>query len=213
MATVAALKPVSDFAELADEASLAKAKKALEANGFEVFVVNSGAEAKAKVLELIPEGAEVMTNASKTLDEIGISKEINESGRYDAIRPKMMALYGDPSKKREMRKIAAAPDFALGSVHAITEHGEVIIASASGSQLGPYPYSAGKVIWVAGTHKIVDDHDHGRRRIKEHTFPLENERAKVAYGFGSAINKELTIRGDGAPGRYTLILIREFLGF
>ena len=213
MTAVTAFKPISDFAELADEASLARTKKALEANGFEVFVVDSGAEAKAKVLELIPAGSEVMTNTSKTLDEIGVSKEINESGRYDAIRPKMMALYADPTKKREMRKIAAAPDFALGSVHAITEHGEVIIASASGSQLGPYPYSAGKVIWVAGTHKIVDDHDHGRRRIKEHTFPLENERAQAAYGMGSSIHKELTIRGDSAPGRYTLVLIREHIGF
>ena len=102
-----------------------------------------------------------MTNTSRTLDEIGVTAEINESGRYDAVRGKMMALYGDPTKKREMRKIAAAPDFALGSVQAVTEDGEVLIASATGSQLGQYPYSAGKVIWVAGTHKIVAD-DRGR---------------------------------------------------
>ena len=213
MNAVTAFKPDPKYTALAEDEAIERAKKALEANGFEVFVVDSATEAKAKVLELIPEGSEVMTNSSKTLDEIGVSKEINESGHYDAIRPKMMALYGDPTKKREMRKIAAAPDYALGSVHAITEQGEVIIASASGSQLGPYPYAAGKVIWVAGTHKIVADHDHGRRRIREHTFPLENERAQAAYGMGSSIHKELTIRGDSAPGRYTLILIREHIGF
>ena len=213
MTAVTPFKPDARFTKLADDETIARTRKALEANGFEVFVVDSGEEARAKVLELIPEGSEVMTNTSQTLDKIGVSAAINESGRYDAIRPKLMALYGDPTKAREMRKIAAAPDFALGSVHAITEDGEVIIASATGSQLGPYPFSAGKVIWVAGTHKIVRDFDHGRRRIKEHTLPLENERALAAYGVGSSINKELVIRGDSAPGRYTLILIREHIGF
>ncbi len=177
-----------------------------------MFVVDNAADAKAKVLELIPEGAEVMTNTSKTLDEIGVSKEINESGRYDAVRPKLMALFGDPTKKREQRKVAAAPDYALGSVHAITETGEVVIASGSGSQIGQYPYAAGKVIFVAGTHKIVRDADEAQRRLREHALPLENERMLGIYGRNSAIKKVLSIHGD-APGRVTLVLIREHLGF
>lgn len=212
MTAVTAFKPHPQYTTLAEDAVVERTRKALEANGFEVFVVDDAEEAKAKVLSLIPEGAEVMTNSSRTLDEIGISAALNESGKYDALRPKLMAIFGDPSKKREQRKIAAAPDYALGSVHAITEDGHVIIASGSGSQLGQYSYTAGKVIWVAGTHKIVRDAQQAERRLKEHALPLENERMLAAYGMNSALMKVLSIRGD-RPGRYTIILIREHIGF
>lgn len=208
----ASFQPHADFTTLAEDAVIERTKNALEANGFEVFVVDSGAEARDKILSLIPEGSEVMTNTSKTLDEIGVTSAINESGKYDAIRPKLMALFGDPTKKREQRKIAAAPDYSLGSVHAITETGDVVIASGSGSQIGQYPYAAGKVIFVAGTHKIVRDLDEAHRRLREHALPLENERMLGAYGRNSAIKKVLTIHGD-APGRFTLVLIREHVGF
>lgn len=207
-----AFQPHSRYTTLAEDHVIDRTKAALEANGFEVFVVDSGAEAKAKILELIPEGSEVMTNTSKTLDEIGISQAINESGKYDAVRPKLMALFGDPTKKREQRKVAAAPDFALGSAHAITETGDVVIASGSGSQIGQYPYAAGRVILVAGTHKIVPDVERAQLRLREHALPLENERMLGAYGRGSSIKKVLTIHGD-APGRFTVVLIREHFGF
>jgi acyl-CoA hydrolase len=213
MNAVTAFKPDPKYTALADKRTIERTKKALEANGFEVSVVNSAAEAKAKVLELVPPGSEVMTNTSKTLDDIGVSAEINESGRYDALRPKLMALFGDPTKKREQRKIASAPDFAVGSVHAVTEDGHLVIASGSGSQLGPYPYSAGKVILVAGTHKIVRDQEEANSRIHEHALPLEHERALAVYGQGSAVGKVLTLRADRNPGRTTVILIHEPLGF
>jgi L-lactate utilization protein LutC len=212
MNAVTAFKPDPKYTALAEEQSIQRAKAALEAAGIEVIVVDSAAEAKAKVLELIPEGAEVMTNSSKTLDDTGLSAAINESGKYDALRPKLMALFGDPEKKREQRKIAAAPDYSLGSVAAVTEDGTILIASASGSQLGQYTYAAGKVIWVVGTHKIVRDVAEAQQRLKEHVFPLENERALAAYGFNSAILKVLTIHGE-RPGRFTLVLIREPIGF
>lgn len=212
MNAVTAFKPDPRHTALADEASIANAKTALEAVGIDVVVVDSAAEAKAKVLELIPEGAEVMTNASKTLDDSGIAAAINDSGKYDALRPKLMAIYGDPEKKREQRKLAAAPDYSLGSVAAVTEDGAILIASASGSQLGQYTYAAGKVIFVVGTHKIVANVEEAQQRLKEHVFPLENERALAAYGMNSAILKVLTIHGE-RPGRFTVVFIREHLGF
>ena len=213
MNVATAFKPDAKYITLAEDEILEKTKKALENNGFQVFVVENGAEAKARVLALIPEGAEVMTNTSRTLDEIGVTAAINESGKYDAVRPKLMALYADPTKKREQRKIAAAPDYAVGSVHAITEDGTLTIASGTGSQLGQYPYSAGNVILVAGTHKIVRDTEAAHRRIHEHALPLEHERALVAYGTGSAVGKILTLRADRNPGRTTVVLIKEHIGF
>ena len=212
MNAVTAFKPDPKYTQLAEEDAIERAKKALEAKGIEVFVVDNATEAKAKVMELIPEGAEVMTNASKTLDDIGISAAINESGKFDALRPKLMAIFGDPEKKREQRKLAAAPDYSLGSVAAVTEDGNILIASASGSQLGQYTYAAGRVIWVVGTHKIVRDIAEAQQRLHEHVFPLENERALVAYGKNSALLKVLTIHGE-RPGRLTLILMREHVGF
>lgn len=213
MNAVTAFTPDPRHTALAEDHIVEKTQKALEANGFQVFVVDSGAEARAKVLDLIPAGSEVMTNTSKTLDDIGISAEINESGRFDALRPKLMALIGDPTKKREQRKIAAAPDFSIGSVHAITEEGSLVIASGSGSQIGQYPYAAGRVIFVAGTHKIVANLAEAEARMQEHTLPLENVRALAAYGRGSEVGKLLILHADRTPDRTTVVLIREHLGF
>ena len=156
--------------------------------------------------------AEVFTSLSETLAETGLAAEINDSGRYDAIRPKLARL-DRTTQRREMKKLAAAPDFVVGSVAAITEDGEIMVASGSGSQLGHYSYEAGKVILVAGTQKIVRDAAEGLRRIEEYSLPLENERMVKAFGYPSSLAKILTIRRDFPAGRTTLILVREKLGF
>ena len=106
---------------------------ALEANGFSVSFVEDLETAKAKTLELIPEGSEVMTYTSVTLDEIGISTTINESGNYQPNRDKLYSLNRETEGK-QMRILGSTADFAIGSVHAITKKGELITASATGSQ-------------------------------------------------------------------------------
>src|SRR5204863_7944331 len=125
-----------------------------------------GAEAKRMFFELIPEGSEVFLGASVTLETLGIKDEIDKSGKYDSIRPKMFAMNRE-TQGREIRKLGGAPDFTAGSVHAVTEDGHVLIASNTGSQLSPYASSAGKVIWVVGAQKIVKDLNEGFRRIYE----------------------------------------------
>jgi acyl-CoA hydrolase len=95
-----------------------------------------------------------------------------------------------------MRRIGASPDYVVGSVPAVTEHGEVIVASASGSQLAPYAYGAGAVIWVVGSQKIVPDRDAAFKRIYEYSFPREDERAREAYGIGSGVNKVLVVNRE-----------------
>ncbi len=112
-----------------------------------------------------------------------------------------------------MRKLGASPDVQVGSVHAITEQGEVMIASAVGSQLGPAAYGAGMVIWVVGTQKLVRTLEDGFHRIREYSFPLESERTQRAYGQASAINKVLIVNGEVHPGRITIVLIKQQLGF
>jgi hypothetical protein len=199
------------FGQLASESQLARAVAGLESRGFEVVVAPTASAAREAVLGLLPEGAEVFTSTSKTLEALGLSEVIDSSGRYNAVRPRLLQLRKE-GKLSEMRKLGASPDYVVGSVHAVTEAGEVLIASGSGSQLAPYVYGAGKVIWVVGTQKIVPDRETAFRRLEEYSLPLEDARARVAYGVGSSLSKVLLFNRD-APGRTTIVLVRENLGF
>ncbi len=195
----------------ADQQSIDVAVEALKNNNFEVVVTENGGEAKKKVLEIVPKGAEVMVMTSKTLDTLGISEQINNSGDYDPVRNK---LSDDNIEASEKRRLGAAPEWVIGSVHAVTEDGHILVASNTGSQLPAYAYGAGRVIWVVGTQKIVKDNDEGVKRIYEHSLPLESERAKKAYGVkASAVNKILIVEKEVQPGRITVILVKEVLGF
>lgn len=197
---------------LAQDSQIEQTARALEANGMTTIVVNNGEEAKRKVLELIPEGSEVFTATSATLAETGIAPEVNESGKYVSLRKKMMALNRE-TQFLDMRRIASTPDYVLGSAHAVTERGEVLVASFGGSQLPAYVYGAGKVIWVIGTNKIVKDIDEGLRRIEEHSLPLESERLQKAIGRASEVGKIVIVRKEALPGRITVVLVKEKLGF
>lgn len=199
--------------QLASEESIANAKVALSANGFEVEVVENGQKAKEKVLELLPKGAEVMTMSSVTLETIGLTHEINESPDFDAVKKKLLSM-DRATQGHEMKKLGAAPDWAVGSVNALTEDGKVIVASNTGSQLGAYVYAASHVIWVVGTQKIARDLDNGMKRIYEYVLPLESERVKKAYGMPSSfVSKLLIINRETVAGRIKIILVKENLGF
>ena len=200
--------------ELADEKTIKNTVAALKANGIDVQVVKNRKEAKRKVLELIPESSEAMTMTSVTLDTIGLSEEINKAdSRFRPVRDKLYAMDRN-TQVQEMNRLGAAPEFVVGSVHAVTEDGHVLIASNTGSQLPAYSFGALHVIWVVGAQKIVKNTDEGIKRIYEHSLPLESERAKKAYGVpGSAVNKILIINKEVQPGRVKLILVKEKLGF
>jgi hypothetical protein len=184
---------------------------ALRTHNIEAVVVEDGEEARAFVLGLIPQGAEVHAGKSKTLEDIGIYAELMESGRYDAVRPRMAAM-DRATQGREIRKLAAAPDFMLGSVAAITADGTLVAASATGSQLGAYAAGAGRLILVVGSQKVVPDLDAAMRRIREVVFPWENDRVRERLGVDTALEKVLLILGEWRPGRTTVVLIREPVG-
>ena len=209
---MAILTPNQEYASLASDDRIERTRQALEDNGIGSVVVETGEEAAATVLEMIPPGAEVFNATSRTLEVIGLAKEIQESGRFDAVRPRLYAM-DRQTQGNEMRKLGAAPDFVVGSVHAVTEQGQLMIASFSGSQLGPYVSGGGRVIWVIGAQKIVRDLDEGLRRIREYSYPLEDARLREAYGIGSGISKILIINREIAPGRARVVLVKEALGF
>ncbi len=204
------LVPNMAYARLASDEQIERTAKALEANGIKVIVAANGEEAKAKLFELIPAGAEVFTGSSMTLEALGIPAEVDR--RYDSVRVKL-AKMDRATQGREMIKMGATPEWIVGSVHAVTEDGTVVIASNTGSQLAGYAASAAHVVWVVGAQKIVPNLDEAFKRIREYSLPLEDERALNAYGMNSNISKLLIVHREVMPGRTTMILVKENLGF
>ncbi len=200
------------FQKLASDDQIERTRKALEANGIHVMVAQTGDEAKRMFFELVPDGSEVFLGASVTLEQLGIKDIIDKSGRFDPVRPKIFAM-DRATQGREIRKLGGAPDYAAGSVHAVTEAGQVIIASKTGSQLGPYASGAGKVIWVVGAQKLVKDLDEGFRRIYEYDVPREEVHMQELYHTGTSPNKLLIINREIRPDRITMIIVKEDLGF
>jgi L-lactate utilization protein LutC len=206
------LIPNEEFTRLATDEQIARAAQALEANNIHTIVVESGEEARKLVFELLPQDVEVLANQSKTLEKLGITAEIDKSGRYNAIRPKVLAL-DRKTQADEIRVLRSSPTYIIGSVHAVTEEGQVLTASYGGSQLGAYAYGAAKVIWVIGAQKIVKDLNEGFRRIKEYSYPLEDERLRASLGVPTKIGKVLVTNLEAMPGRVTAIIVKEELGY
>jgi hypothetical protein len=202
----------NEFVTVVDAETLERTAAALRERGLQAQIAESGAAARSAVTDLIPATAGVLTVASQTLQEIGLIGEINESGRFNSLRRELAKL-DFQTQRDEMRRLGGTPDYVVGSVQAITEDGIVVCASATGSQLAPYAYGAGRVIWVVGAQKIVPDLPTAFRRIREHCYPLEDARAQRAYGQPSSVSKALIIEAERVPGRTTVLLIPEVLGF
>ena len=200
------------FAGPATEERLERAAAALTAHGFSTEILDDAAAARTRVKDLIPEGASVFTGASETLRLSGIDADINTSERYDAVKTRSVAL-DRVRDLDEIWRLISTPDVIVGSVHAVTETGSLVIASASGSQLPGYAGGAARAIWIVGAQKVVPDLDTALRRVEEHCLPLENARAQQVYGQPSAINRLLILNAESRPGRGTVLLLREAIGF
>ena len=210
--TESKLTPNMAYAKLASDAQIDRTVKALEANGIHALVATDGAEARKILFELLPAGAEVFISSSTTLNTLGITDEIDKSDRLDSVRVKLSKM-DKKTQNRDMQKLGATPEYILGSVHAVTETGSAIIASASGSQLAGYASAAAHVVWVVGAQKIVPTIEDGMKRLQEYTYPLEDARALKVYGVNSGINKLLVVNREITPGRITMIIVKENLGF
>ncbi len=204
-----------NYETIPSEEVIQKTAKALKSRGIEVYIVNNKEEALAKVKELIPQGASVMNGSSTTLDQIGFVDYLKDgkhgwNNLHDAI-----LVEKDQSKQMELRMQSSFAEYFLGSVHAITEDGQTLTASASGSQIAPYAFTARNLVWVAGAHKIVPSLEEGLKRMREYVFPKEDARMKSVGFPGSSLNKILIFEREGAMmGRkVSMILVKEVLGF
>ena len=203
--------PATSFTDPMPAQRLERAAAALTARYFAVEILDDAVAARARVKELIPEGASVFTGASETLRLSGIEEDINKSGRYDSIKSR--PLMDRVTQRNEIWAALSTPDVLVGSVAAVTETGSLVAASASGSQLPGYAGAAARVIWVVGAQKVVPDLTAALRRVEEHCLPLESERAMRVYGRPSAVNRVLILNAEPEPGRGTVLLLREAIGF
>jgi LUD domain len=188
--------------------------EALAARGFEPHAVESGAAARALVLSLLPSGALVSTGGSTTLEEIGL---------LDALRASTHVRYGnlewlaedDAERRLEVRKRNVIfADAFVGSVQAVARTGQVVGCDAMGTRQGPYVWGPARVIWVVGANKLVPDLDSAIRRVYQVAFPLEDVRAREAEGVpGSGVNKLVIYEREPVPGRTTIVLVGEALGY
>jgi len=204
-----------EYNVLASQESINKTANSLRGKGYEVFVVENGAEALAKIKELIPQGVSVTNGSSVTLEQIGFV-DLLKSGTYgwDNLHEAVLAEK-DPVKKALLRKQATLSDYYLGSVHALAELGEFVIASNTGSQLAHIVFTSPNLIFVVGAQKIVPTLDDAMKRLKDYVVPLEDQHMKDLYGVGTMLSKIVIFSEENKMmGRkIRLILIKEQIGF
>jgi L-lactate utilization protein LutB len=196
-----------------DDETIEATVEALEANGFEVVVVDSADEALQTVQSQIPAGASVMNGHSTTLEEIGFVDYLTEGDHEWESLPDEIWGIDDDAERQAARRKSQTADYFLGGINAISQTGALVAADRSGSRIGAYPFAAGNVVIVSGVNKIVPTLDDALDRLESVAYPLENERAKEAYGVESAIAKQLIFRQELDEGRTTVVLIRESLGY
>lgn len=203
---------MADWNKLTDEKTLNETVKNVKDRGINVIVAGSKKEALEKIRGLIPKNANVAVGSSTTLNEIGFI-ELLESGNYWKSWNKKVMSENNDEKRNNLRRIGVTADYFLGSVNAVSKNGELVACDASGSRVTAYPFAAKNVILVAGVQKITDSLEKAMIRVREYVYPLEDKRAKKAYGMPSTIGKWVIIEREIMPGRITLILVKEKLGF
>jgi L-lactate utilization protein LutB len=201
--------------EIRNREAIERTVSSLKTNGFEPVVVSSGADALSKIKELIPAGVSVMNGASKTLEDIGFIEYL-KSGEHgwNNLHAK---VYAEPDRAKQgvLRKEATIADYALNSVQAVTEKGEILIASNTGSQLPAIAFNSHNIIVVVGAQKIVPDLTSAFVRLEKDVMPLEDERIKALYGINTMHAKSLILHKENPMmGRKVyVIIVEESLGF
>ncbi len=196
-----------------DEATIKRTAEAIEARNIRVILVDTTEDALQAVIDLLPEGAEVMNGSSTTLNEMGFDRVLKENPKGWRVCHAIVTAENDAEKRHALRRKSVSADYYLTGVQAIVESGEVVGCDKTGSRMGAWPYAAANLILVSGVNKIVSTVDDALRRCREYCLPLENQRSQHAYGIDSHIGKHVILDKEDTDGRITLVLIRQQLGY
>lgn len=192
--------------------SISRTIEALAARNVDAVLVESREAALVKLKELVPEGCEVFVSTSETLDTIGYTEYMDGNDRYVNLHDRMLAQ-PDAASQREFRRTTTTADYFVGSVQAIAETGEIVVASGSGSQIGAFAYGARRVIMVAGTQKICPTLAEAEARTRGYTLEMHDRWLEGRGGSAAPIGKFLVMEHEPVVGRITMILIPESLGW
>lgn len=205
---------IMKYENLASKEAIERTTDALKTRNIKVEFVNTKEEALKKIKTMIPGGKDVMTGGSTTLDQIGFTEYL-KSGKHPWKNLKDQILSeNDPKKQMELRKKSITSEYFLGSIHAVSETGEILIVNATGSSIPSYSFSSDNVIWIVGTQKIVPSLEDGFKRIREYCVPLEDKRMKSIGYQGTTIGKYLIFEREINENRkINLIFVNEKLGF
>ncbi len=187
--------------------------QALTERGMQAIVVKDKQAALQWLQENIPAGATVMTGSSTTLNEIGFSDYLNSTDSPWKNVHAAISAENDDAKRNILRREAAASEYFLASANAVAQTGQIVSVDATGSRVGAFLFTAEHLILVVSTKKITPDLETAMQRVREHVFPLEDKRSQAAYGAGSGTNKWVIIEREISPGRITVLLVNERLGF
>ena len=200
------------WSRIPPEQDIAASVAALEKNNITVIRVKDGVAALEKIKALIPPGSEVMKGASTTLIEIGYEDLMNGQHNWLDLH-KAIISENDDRLRNELRRRSITSEYFLSGVNAIAQTGQILACDASGSRVGAWPFGAQNLILVSGLNKIVPTLQDALKRIWEYAYPLEDARARKVYGTPSQIGKCVILAKEVRPGRTTLILIDEVLGY
>lgn len=204
------------FAQLASDTQIERTRRALEAKNIHAIVAKNGADVKIKLFVLVPDNTAVIISNPAILDVLGIPhlppKKINKSGPYVPLRVKLIRMERK-TENREVQMISTIPEYMISTVHAVTEMGQVIVVSETGSPLAGYADGAAHIIWIVGIQKIVATLDAGMKYVDGYTFTLKDVYPLKEYGMQSSMKKLLIVNNEFMPSRATMILVKEKLGF
>lgn len=203
------------YNQLASPESIKTTLAKLAEHNVEGILVQDKVTALEQIKSLIPSGASVMNGASVTLEEIGFIDYL-KSGKHgwNNLHAGIVAET-DPAKQGVLRQQAVHADYYLGSVHALSETGEFIIASNTGSQLPHIVFTSQNLIFVVGAQKIVPSLAEGMKRLEEYVIPLEDKHMQGKYGVGTHSNKIVIFKGEAKimQRKVQILIVNESLGF
>ena len=204
--------PDQKLRPLTDDGTITRTVEALAARNFDAVVAQTSAEALEILIDLVPAEAEVYVGTSETLDSIGYTEYFQKNHNDKNLHGKVEAE-SDPAKRRELHRMSSVAEYIVGSVQAIAETGEILVASASGSQIGAYAFGAKNVILVAGTQKLCHNLSDAMARVRGYTLEKHDEWL-AEKGIGPApIGKLMVMEKEVVPGRVRVILVKENLGW
>ena len=195
-----------------DQAAIDRTVAGLKSRNVDAMVAENGNQARQMLIDLIPDGAEVFKSTSETLDTIGYSNYIRETNRYKNLYLEISGEQ-DRDRQRELRRLASIAEYYIGSVHAIAETGEVLVASGTGSQLGAYVFDAKNVVWVAGVQKICPSLEDAMARIRGFSVERHHQWAESQGRPAAPLGKLMIFEHEQNPNRIKMVLIKESLGW